>query len=264
MTHTDRRSFLKSAAAGAAGVSLLPALAGAAGAERKTKRVVLIAFAGGVRTRETFGTPGNVPNMKAMADQGVLYTRAKTANLGHFGASMSLFTGISEARGIRENARGTDPTDLRVLAARAWGWRAERCVGHDHRWRAADELLALACTPQYGPQVTARRPWTVTASSTRSSRMSWRHLRHAARRCPIKTKLRSWPTLRGETCARQRRLQERETLARVESYILEELTQAAPPASLVPTPGDAKALRLARNLMSPLQADGHGRRAAER
>ena len=45
-----------------------------------------------------------------MADEGVAYMRARTSNLGHFGATLSLFTGISEARGIRENTRGPDPT----------------------------------------------------------------------------------------------------------------------------------------------------------
>lgn len=138
MDRTDRRTFLKQAAlstgvaAGALGAGgLLPQAAARAvarlGLERKTKRVVLIAFAGGVRTRETFGSPDNVPNLKALADEGVLYTRARTSNLGHFGATLSLFTGIAEARGIRENARGTDPTvfeylrkDLALPAARVW------------------------------------------------------------------------------------------------------------------------------------------------
>ena len=79
-------------------------------AEPSVKHVIFIAMAGGVRSRETFGTPDNVPNLQAMADEGVLYPRMRTSNLGHFGATMSIFTGISEARGIRDNARGTDPT----------------------------------------------------------------------------------------------------------------------------------------------------------
>jgi hypothetical protein len=132
--HHDRRTFLKTAAI-AGGAALGGGLAPAARAfpfsplapKGKTKHVVMIAFAGGVRSRETFGTPANVPNMKAMADEGVLYTRARTSNLGHFGATMSIFTGIAEARGIRENARGTDPTvaeyvrkDLGLAPGQAW------------------------------------------------------------------------------------------------------------------------------------------------
>lgn len=133
----DRRTFLKGSAVSAgtlvAGFGLGSALSPVAaapfgpGADRKTKHVVLIAFAGGVRTRETFGSPQNVPNLVGLADEGVLYTRARTANLGHFGAAMSLFTGISEARGIRDNARGPDPTlfeyvrkDLGLPGSEVW------------------------------------------------------------------------------------------------------------------------------------------------
>jgi hypothetical protein len=109
-TRPDRRTFLLGASAGALA---LPAAARATWlptTERKTKHVVLVAFAGGVRTRETFGAPANIPTLEAMAKEGVLYKRVKSSNLGHFGAALSIFTGISEARGIRENARGEDPT----------------------------------------------------------------------------------------------------------------------------------------------------------
>jgi hypothetical protein len=109
-TRPDRRTFLLGASAGALA---LPAAARATWSptmERKTKHVVLVAFAGGVRTRETFGAPANIPTLEAMAKEGVLYKRVKSSNLGHFGAALSIFTGISEARGIRENARGEDPT----------------------------------------------------------------------------------------------------------------------------------------------------------
>src|SRR5437773_4464718 len=119
----SRRELLKGAAL-AGGVLAGAALASRAGARaegepadladpvrpgaggRKTRHVVLIAFAGGVRTRETFGTPQNVPTLQAMAGEGVLYTRARTSNLGHYGAALSIFTGVAEPRGIRENARG--------------------------------------------------------------------------------------------------------------------------------------------------------------
>lgn len=129
----DRRTFLAALAGGSLVGGLSPSARAALAPplpfsfRGKTKHVVVIAFAGGVRTRETFGSPENVPNLKAMADEGVLYTRARTANLGHFGATMSIFTGISEARGIRENARGPDPTvfeyvrkDLGLPPGQAW------------------------------------------------------------------------------------------------------------------------------------------------
>ena len=113
----DRRELMRAGAGlaglGLSGAGLAPVGSAAAAAwtrARKTRRVVLVALAGGVRTRETFGTPANVPNLRAMADEGVLYTRVRSSNLGHFGAALSMFTGVSEARGIRENARGPDPT----------------------------------------------------------------------------------------------------------------------------------------------------------
>ena len=87
----------------------------------------MIAFAGGVRSKETFGTPANVPNLVQMAEEGVLYPNMRTSNLGHYGAALSMFTGISEARGIRDNTRGPDPTmfeylrkDLGLSASDVW------------------------------------------------------------------------------------------------------------------------------------------------
>ena len=102
----NRRTFLGATAATLA----LSAGLGAQNAERKTKHVVLIGFAGGVRTRETFGSPSNVPNLVSLAKEGVLYKRVKSSNLGHYGAALSLFTGVAEPRGIRENGRGEEPT----------------------------------------------------------------------------------------------------------------------------------------------------------
>ena len=40
--------------------------------DRKTKHVVLIMMSGGVRSRETFGSPQQVPNLVQMANEGVL------------------------------------------------------------------------------------------------------------------------------------------------------------------------------------------------
>ena len=88
----DRRTLLRASSLLGAGAALPSSLLASAMAplvpERKTKRVVLVAFAGGVRTRETFGTPANVPTMRQMADEGVLYTDVATSNLGHFAATM--------------------------------------------------------------------------------------------------------------------------------------------------------------------------------
>ncbi len=123
----DRRALLSAAVGG--GALALPGLARPrpARADRATRRVVVVAFAGGVRSRDTLGAEGSVPFLEEMASEGVLYTRVRTANLGHFGASLSILTGVAEPRGIRENARGPSPTlfeyvrkDLGLPPGEAW------------------------------------------------------------------------------------------------------------------------------------------------
>ena len=74
----SRRDLLRSGAVAPLALSGAPlAAAGSRPAgPYKTQHVIVVAFAGGVRTRETLGTPANVPNMKRMADEGVAYMRA--------------------------------------------------------------------------------------------------------------------------------------------------------------------------------------------
>src|SRR5262245_53198680 len=112
MTTFDRRALLR---AGAVGATVFATSKLGTGALRsqpgsRTKRLIVVAMAGGVRTRETLHTPSNVPNLMRIVERGVVYPRARATNLGHFGATLSIFTGISDARGIRDNTRGTDPT----------------------------------------------------------------------------------------------------------------------------------------------------------
>lgn len=117
MTGLDRRTFLK---AGVLGASVLGSTPLGAPVPRsrpsgRTERLIVVAMAGGVRSRETLGSPSNVPNLMRILEQGVVYPRTRATNLGHFGATLSIFTGISEARGIRDNTRGTDPTVFEYL-----------------------------------------------------------------------------------------------------------------------------------------------------
>jgi hypothetical protein len=81
----------------------------------KTKHVVLLAFAGGVRSREVLGRPANAPGLAKIAERGCVLPNVKAANLGHYGAALAIFTGCSEAKGIRENARGASPTIFEYL-----------------------------------------------------------------------------------------------------------------------------------------------------
>ncbi len=244
-----RRTFLAGSLAGGAvaGASLLrgPAAFGALvrPQARKTERVVFIAFAGGVRSRETFGMPDNVPNLKAMAAEGVLYPRARTANLGHYGASLSLFTGISEARGIRENARGTDPTLFEYL-------RKDLGMPQSEVWvttsgGAQQVNYSYGLHPDYGPQYGANTLdgdgifneefKRLLATFGRPHKMGEAESAALARmRASLAT---------GSEGANP------EAIARVEKYILDELTSGTSEISGA-NAGDAKALRLARNLLS--------------
>ncbi|MCP3920752.1 MAG: twin-arginine translocation signal domain-containing protein [bacterium] len=248
----DRRGFLKSAAA-TAGAGLVPGLSlaspfGPLRVGRKTERVVMVAFAGGVRTRETFGTPGNVPNLEVMAKEGVLFTRMRTSNLGHFGATMSMFTGIPEARGIRENEREVDPTlfeylrkDLKLASSDVWitttGGAQQTNYSH-------------GLHPEYGPRY--------GATTMDGDGIFNREFKSVIERYGLPKKMTDQEKallerMRGELGGGQKGEQGKESgddnLARVEEYILQELTSSTTGMTGA-NACDAKALRLARNLLS--------------
>lgn len=110
----SRRHWLESSAFAAAASALSP-LSAFAGQGTKTKHVVVIAFAGGVRSRETIGAPQNIPNLMRLANKGVVFPNVKAENVGHYGAALSIFTGNTEIFGIRENTRSTNPTIFEYL-----------------------------------------------------------------------------------------------------------------------------------------------------
>lgn len=257
MTSTHRRQFLKVAAASAAlgagawsGLADLARAKGAAfaaGPARKTKRVVLIAFAGGVRTRETFGADVNVPTLKAMAGEGVTYTRARTSNLGHFGAALSMFTGVSEPRGIRENARGNEPTvfeylrkDLGLSASDVWITTSggEQQVNYSYGLHP-DYGARYGANTLDGDGIFNKEFKTLLESWGRPHEMPdrerdvYRRLRGALQ--PAK--------------GTDARTNTTESAAQVESYLLQELNRGTSDLTGA-NAGDAKALRLARNIVT--------------
>lgn len=243
----SRRDLLRTGAVAPLAISGVPlSRAGSRPAgPYKTKHVIVVAFAGGVRTRETLGTPANVPNMKRMADEGVAYMRARTSNLGHFGATLSLFTGISEARGIRENTRGNDPTlfeyvrkDLGLSPSDVW---VSTSGG------AQQANYSASYHPDYGPRYGAN-----TLDGDGIFNEEFKSILDSFGR-PREMEERENDLLermRGSigTGAGEDTVNTPESFAKVERYILDELKGGT--VDLRGTgASDAKALRVARNLL---------------
>jgi hypothetical protein len=252
----DRRALLQGAVAGAGFFAGAAWLGGAARAAQSVaaggtpqaaakRRVVLVAFAGGVRTKETFGKPENIPNLKRIADSGVLYTRARSANLGHYGAALSIFNGVAEQRGIRENSRGDQPTvfelarkELGLPASEAWITTAggAQQVNYSH-----------SLHPDYGARYGAT---TLDGDGVFNREFKGLLEKHG--------RPREWPQGEKDALAALRRSisgggaeAERRIAAseRVEQWILSELGRGT--AELTgANAADAKALRLARNLVA--------------
>ncbi len=247
----DRRQLLGGMAALGGVLAAAPLVSGmpAASEERKTKRVVVIAFAGGVRTRETFGSADNVPNLKKLAEQGVLYPRMRSSNLGHYGAALSMFTGIAEQRGIRENQRGDAPTMFEYL-------RKDLSFSAGDVWIATSggaqqTNYSYGLNSQYGARFGANTLDSdgLFNAEFRDLVARWGRPKQASpAESALLAKLRSSiesPLLPDA----QGRLNSQESAARVEKYILDELSRGT--ADITgPNAADAKALRTARNLLA--------------
>lgn len=250
---TTRRDVLRGAALGGGALFTTPLISRAAFAasrstERKTQRAVVIAFAGGVRSKETFGTPANVPNLVRMAEEGVLYPKMRTSNLGHYGAALSMFTGISEARGIRDNTRGPDPTmfeylrkDLELSASDVWVTTSGG---------AQQANYAYGMHPDYGPKFGAT---TLDGDGIFNKEFKALLARFGKPKEMPAGEKEALDALRRGLSGRRTSavdpVREAENLARIEEYILGELTRGTSDISGAGA-GDAKALRLARNLVS--------------
>jgi hypothetical protein len=251
----DRRQFLKTSAlcgaalAGTGGLIRPAARSLLRSTDQKTQRVILVAFAGGVRTRETLGSPENVPNLVRMAREGVAYTRARTSNLGHFGAALSIFTGVAEARGIRENARGTLPTlfeyvrkDLALPASEVW---ISTSGG------AQQANYAYSLHPDYGPSLGAN---TLDGDGIFNREFKGvleaygRPREMGAGEQALLERMRGAMRSRGD----DESVNSRSSSAQIERYILDELTSGTTELRGV-NAADAKALRVARNLLSFFQ-----------
>lgn len=143
----SRRELLAAGGA-AAGALALPGALRLPARRHRTRRVILVAFAGGVRRKEVLDTPENVPNLMRIASAGVTMTNVRASNVGHYGATLSLFTGNVEVLGIRENQRGTSPTLFEYLAKDAGVPTGEMWLSTANG--AQGRLFAYSDHPDYG------------------------------------------------------------------------------------------------------------------
>ena len=245
--HLDRRALLRTGLA-AGSTTLLPAplFARPRLLDQRTQRVILVAFAGGVRTRETLESPENVPNLMRIASQGVVYPKTRSANLGHFGASLSIFTGVSEARGIRDNERGEDPTlfeyvrkDLELQPGAVW----VATSGGAQQSNYSHSIHA-----DYGARYGANQldgDGIFNAEFKQILKAYGRPKEWGERERGLLESMRG--AIKGR--AREDSVNTAESSARVERYILDELTKGTVEMRGTGA-GDAKALRVARNLMA--------------
>lgn len=213
-----------------------------------TRRVVLVVFGGGVRSRETIES-GNVPNLLRIAEQGVVYPATRVENVGHYGAAMSIFTGVTENFGIRENDRSSHPTIFEYV-------RKGAGLG------AADVWLSTSGSEQetnYAYGTDGRYGAGFGANLIGGEGLFNAELRdvigggHLGQADPAQDALLA--KLRGAVrtpLAAQGRdgvANDPEAAARIESYILDELRGGTATITGLGA-NDAKALRVARNLLA--------------
>lgn len=213
--------------------------------ERKTKRMLVISLSGGIRSRETFGTPANVPNLMRLAAQGVTYPRTRASNLGHFGATLSIFTGISEARGIRDNARGTDPTLFEYLR-KDLGWSAGD-VWISTSGGAQESNVSYSLHPEYGSAFGAS---SLDGDGIFNAEFKGILDAYGKPREMPPAEVALLERMRGSIGGADRALaEEAETSARVERFLLDELERGTQDLNGIGA-SDAKALKVARNLLA--------------
>lgn len=215
----------------------------------RTERVVLIVFGGGVRSRETIQSQ-NTPNLMRIAEQGVLYPQTRVENIGHYGAAVSIFTGITESFGIRQNERTPHPTIFEYVrkgadlsAADVWlstsgsDQETNYSYGNDSRFGSryganligGEGIFNAEFRAVLGGENGLRQPNAQQEEIMRRLRGS------------VRTPL---PVL-----SRSGIGNDPESTARIESYILEELRGGTSAITGLGA-NDAKALRVARNLLS--------------
>ena len=214
----------------------------------KTKRVVLVVFGGGVRSRETIESD-NVPNLMRIAEEGIVFPNTAVENVGHYGAALSVMTGQFERLGIRENQRGVNPTLFEVV-------RRETGLGAEDVWLATsgetqDVNYSYSSNPRYGAKYGANLLGGEGLFNVEFREMLGANAlgRADPEQEQLLTQLKSAIRTPTPVAESEGLSNDVETSARIEQYLLDELRGNV--AELTGTGArDAKALRVARNLLS--------------
>ena len=211
----------------------------------KTKHVLLILFAGGVRSRDTIGTPANVPNLMRLAARGATFPNCGAANLGHYASSLAILTGVPEYLGIRENARGLSPTifeyvrkELKLPASAAW-------LSANNGAQGAN--LAFGLNRGFGAEYGAN---VIDGDGVFNQEFRDTLAQFGKPKADAPAQYDALQRLRGAIeGGGGKELNDEQTAARVEKYIVDELTQSDTATLTGPGAGDAKALRIAGNIL---------------
>jgi hypothetical protein len=160
-----RRRFLK--AMGAAAAAGVGGLGGAgdlfaqakakktpatpAGPAFKTRHVVFVVLGGGVRTRDVIGQE-DCPNINAIIKAGMLVRPVKVRDVGHYGSTMTLLTGVDQ-KALADDVRTEDPTIFELL-------RKGRRLPNTQTWLTAagsdwHSNLSFSRHPSYGVRYAA-------------------------------------------------------------------------------------------------------------
>jgi hypothetical protein len=266
--HVDRRSLLRAGASLAAAACLPRSLAANPGAgwlssvagmplgflpgAKKTKRVVLVLFGGGVRSRETI-LSDNVPHMLRMAEEGVVFPATSVRNNGHYGSAVSILTGSWEVFGIRENARPTQATlfetvrrEAGLSAADVWlstsgsdqetNYAYSTASGYGSAYGANLIGGEGIFNAEFREMVMGDKDGGGVGRADADAEAVLAQLRGSVR-TPL-------PTQGGDGLGN-----DAESTARIESFILDELRSGSSQITGLGA-GDAKAMHVARNLMS--------------
>jgi len=236
----SRRDLLRRGAA----LATVPLLRHAAGP--RIERVVLIAFAGGVRSKEVLGTPQNVPNLMRIARAGVTFPKVRCANVGHYGATLSIFTGNVEALGIRDSERTTNPTVFEILRKDAGFAAGDVWLSTSNG--AQGRLFAHGDSSDYGPAFGAQVFDSEGLFNVEFKRLLDSFGRPRADTDPEREQL---DRLANALSADQASATEGASAGRqreVERFILDELN-GANTALTGPGAGDAKAIRVGASLL---------------